>query len=136
MSRKKSQRTLSTDATVSFYKPQGICLKKLETIILHDDEFEAIKLHDVDDLSHIEAAKKMNISQPTFGRILNAAYKKLSTALYQGKAIAIETSKPTPTHHFCDACRREENENITIKHRCEALPKKNMVTHPISKHHL
>lgn len=107
MPRTKTQRTLSNYPSVTFYKPQGICLKNLDTITLHDDEFEAIKLHDVDDLSHIEAANRMNISQPTFGRILNSAYKKISTALYHGKAIAIETSKPLPNNHYCDSCKNK-----------------------------
>jgi len=54
------------------------------------DELEAIKLHDVDGLEQIDAAKKMNISQPTFGRILDSAYKKISEAIIKGKAIRIE----------------------------------------------
>jgi predicted DNA-binding protein (UPF0251 family) len=54
------------------------------------DELEALKLHDVDGLEHVQAAKKMKISQPTFGRILDNAYKKLADALIKGKAIRIE----------------------------------------------
>lgn len=57
---------------------------------LLSDELEAIKLHDVDGLEQIDAAKKMNISQPTFGRILNSAYKKIAEAIIKGKAIRIE----------------------------------------------
>jgi uncharacterized protein len=48
----------------------------LEEVVLEADELEAIKLHDVDGLDHVEAAGKMGVSQPTFGRILNGAYKK------------------------------------------------------------
>ena len=56
---------------------------------MEEDEVEAIKLHDVDDLDHITSAKKMGISQPTFGRILDSAYKKIAKALIKGKAIRI-----------------------------------------------
>ncbi len=44
--------------------------------MLKHDEVEALKLHDVDGLEQIKAAEKMKISQPTFARILDSAYKK------------------------------------------------------------
>jgi predicted DNA-binding protein (UPF0251 family) len=59
-------------------------------VVLEHDEIEALKLHDVDGLDQIGAAKKMKISQPTFGRILDSAYKKIADALIKGKAIRIE----------------------------------------------
>jgi len=62
----------------------------LEEVALLSDELEAIKLHDVDGLEQIDAAKKMNISQPTFARILDSAYKKIAEAIIKGKAIRIE----------------------------------------------
>jgi predicted DNA-binding protein (UPF0251 family) len=65
-------------------------MKKLEEVILEHDELEALKLHDVDCLDHTQAAKKMKISQPTFGRILNSAYKKIAQGIIKGKAIKIE----------------------------------------------
>ena len=73
-----------------YFKPQGIPLRTLEEVVLGPDEFEAIKLHDVDDLDQTESAGKMRISQSTFARILNRAYKKIAQALVQGKAIKIE----------------------------------------------
>jgi len=75
---------------VYYFKPQGIPLRMLEEVVLLSDELEAIKLHDVDGLEQIDAAKKMNISQPTFGRILDSAYKKIAEAIIKGKAIRIE----------------------------------------------
>ena len=90
MSRNKSPRTILNKPKALFYKPQGICLKLLEIIELQDDEFEAMKLHDFDLLPQLEAAVSMNISQPTFGRILNRAYRKISRALFEGKAISIQ----------------------------------------------
>ena len=58
--------------------------------MLFPDELEALKLHDIDGLEQIGAADKMRISQPTFGRILNSAYKKVAEAVVKGKAIRIE----------------------------------------------
>jgi predicted DNA-binding protein (UPF0251 family) len=41
------------------------------------------------ELEQEEAAKKMNTSQSTFQRILSSAYKKITEALIEGKAIKI-----------------------------------------------
>ena len=60
--------------------------------MLHRDELEALKLHDVDGLGYVQAAKEMGVSQPTFGRILNSVYKKIAEAIISGKAIQIEQS--------------------------------------------
>jgi len=64
-------------------------MSTLEEEELFPDELEALKLHDVDGLDQTEAAKKMKVSQPTFGRILDRAYKKIAVAIIKGKAIKI-----------------------------------------------
>jgi len=76
---------------VIYFKPQGIPLRMLEEVVLRADELEALKLYDVDGLEQTKAAEKMKISQPTFARILDSAYKKIADALIKGKAIRIES---------------------------------------------
>ncbi|MBM3253734.1 MAG: DUF134 domain-containing protein [Candidatus Omnitrophica bacterium] len=90
MPRPRLPRCLRFKPNVFYYKPQGIPLRMLEEVALLPDELEAIKLHDVDGLEQMDAAKKMNISQPTFARILDSAYKKIASAIISGKAIRIE----------------------------------------------
>ncbi len=58
--------------------------------ILTVDEFEAIRLKDFEGLDQEPAAKKMNISQPTFNRLLKSARKNIADALVNGKAIRIQ----------------------------------------------
>jgi len=89
MTRPKKDRCLKFNPEVLYFKPRGIPLSRLEEEELFPDELEALKLHDVDGLDQISAAKKMNISQPTFGRILDKAYKKIAIAVIKGKAIKI-----------------------------------------------
>lgn len=91
MPRPKRMRLTQFEPRVTYFKPRGIPLRELAEVVLLPDELEAIKLHDVDGLPHIAAAKKMAISQPTFSRILNGAYKKITQALVLGKAIRIES---------------------------------------------
>jgi predicted DNA-binding protein (UPF0251 family) len=90
MPRPKIPRRLRFNPEVFYFKPQGIPLRGLEEIVLLADELEALKLHDVDNLEQIQAAEKMKISQPTFARILDRAYKKIAKAIIIGMAIRIE----------------------------------------------
>ena len=83
-------RILKGNPSVFYFKPQGIPLRFLDEITLAPDEFEAIKLYDCDNLNQTLAAKEMGISQPTFARILQRAYKKIAQAIVCGKAIRIE----------------------------------------------
>jgi predicted DNA-binding protein (UPF0251 family) len=62
----------------------------LEEVVLEPDELEALKLHEIDGLEQVRAGRKMNVSQPTFTRILGKAYKKIAEAIILGKAIRIE----------------------------------------------
>ncbi len=66
-------------------------MRFLEVIELTTEEVEALRLKNIKDLEQTEAAKKMNTSQSTFQRILASAYKKISEALIEGKAIKIKT---------------------------------------------
>jgi len=64
-------------------------MRFLEVVELTREEVEALRLKNIKDLDQIEAAKKMNTSQSTFQRILSSAYKKISKAIIEGKAIKI-----------------------------------------------
>jgi predicted DNA-binding protein (UPF0251 family) len=74
----------------NYFKPRGIPLTMLEEIILTVDEFEAIRLADLEGLYQEQSAEKMNISRQTFGRIIESAHKKVAEALVRGKALKIE----------------------------------------------
>lgn len=75
---------------ITYFKPRGIPLKELEEVILPVDEYEAVRLKDLGGLEQEECAKKMNISQPTFHRLVLSARKKIADAIVNGKAIKIE----------------------------------------------
>jgi uncharacterized protein len=75
---------------VTYFKPAGIPLRMLEENRISVEEAEALRLKDVEGLEQKEGAKKMNISRPTFQRVLSSARKKIADALLNGKAIRIE----------------------------------------------
>jgi uncharacterized protein len=65
-------------------------MSSLKETVLTVDEFEALRLADLEAYSHAEAAEKMKISRATFGRIIEKARHTVSDALVNGKAILIE----------------------------------------------
>jgi predicted DNA-binding protein (UPF0251 family) len=75
---------------VTFFKPAGIPLRELEVVNLSYEEVEAIRLKDLEGLEQEPAAAKMNVSRPTFQRILSSARQKLADVLLNGKAVRIE----------------------------------------------
>ena len=81
----------------------------LDEIVLTIDEFEALRLADLQALSHREAATKMKISRATFGRIIEKARHTLVDAIVNGKAIRIEGGNYHMGKMFefqCRSCNR------------------------------
>jgi len=89
MPRPRLCRRIRFNPKISYYKPQGVPMQFLEVVELTTEEVEALRLKNIRDLDQIDAAKKMNTSQSTFQRILSSAYKKISKAIIEGKAIKI-----------------------------------------------
>jgi uncharacterized protein len=65
-------------------------MTELEEVILTVDEFEAIRLKDVDGLEQEQSAQRMNISQPTFHRLYLESRRKIADVIVNGKALRIE----------------------------------------------
>ncbi|MGA9109577.1 MAG: DUF134 domain-containing protein [Smithella sp.] len=113
MPRPKCQRNICGIPDKNYFKPRGIPAVDLEEIVLNLDEFEAIRLADYEQLYQEEAAAKMNISRQTFGRIIEAAHKKIADVLINGKALKIEGGEVAlnETKPCCRAkktqCRKE-----------------------------
>ena len=90
MARPCCPRRIATLPGVVFFKPAGIPLRDLEERVLPLDEFEALRLADVEGLPQLEAARQMKISRQTFSRILARARHTVATCLTQGMAVRIE----------------------------------------------
>lgn len=90
MPRKRRMRSISNRPSSNYFKPAGIPLREIEEEVLSFVEIEAIRLKDFLGLEQKECAERMNISQPTFHRLLIDARKKISSALVNGKAIKLE----------------------------------------------
>ncbi|MPM34199.1 hypothetical protein SDC9_80781 [bioreactor metagenome] len=112
MVRPQKERRVEQLPPVTSYKPAGIPLRSVEEIVLTIEEMEAIRLSDVEQLDQTGAAGRMEISAPTFNRILNGAHRKIATALWQGYALRIDGGnfrvahqcKQGPRYFICHEC--------------------------------
>jgi len=83
-------RRISGMPAVPLFKPAGVPASALEVVAMTLDELEAIRLADLEGRYQEEAAGRMGVSRATFGRILDAAHRKVAAALVGGKALRIE----------------------------------------------
>ena len=90
MSRPQCCRWIAGKPIASVFHPAGIPVRELDEIVLTLDEFEAIRLADLEGLYQEQAAERMIVSRPTFGRILTVAHRKVAEALAHGKTLKIE----------------------------------------------
>ena len=61
-----------------------------EEIVLLYEEYEALRLSDYEGLTQEDAARRMDVSRPTFTRIYKSTRKKIATAFVENKQILIE----------------------------------------------
>lgn len=90
MARPTSSRKICHPPLYSYFGPASQPRTRRDEIILRLDELEAVRLADHESLYQDEAAEKMGISRQTFGRIIEAARKKIAGAIVTGKAIRVE----------------------------------------------
>lgn len=115
MPRPFKEKTIRELPPISGFKPAGVPMREIESIILTMEEMEAIRLSDVEKLSQAAAAEQMGVSSPTFNRVLMRAHHKIGTALWQGKGLRIEggnfrISHPCHTklrYFICENCGNE-----------------------------
>jgi predicted DNA-binding protein (UPF0251 family)/predicted Fe-Mo cluster-binding NifX family protein len=89
---------------VTYFKPAGVRMGDIEEVVLHHDELEAIRLKDLLGISQEEAAVQMNVSQPTFHRLLLSAHEKMAHAVINGKALRIEGGNVSVDEKFIPPC--------------------------------
>ena len=89
---------------VTFFAPAGGCRRAQEEVVLTIEEAEAIRLKDLEQLQQEDCAERMQISRPTFHRVLEAARKKVADALVNGKAIRISGGNYQMTKRYFKCC--------------------------------
>jgi predicted DNA-binding protein (UPF0251 family) len=103
MPRPQKSRRVAYLPDVTYFKPAGIPMVKSGEVRLSIEEAEAIRLKDLENLEQEQAAEQMNVSRPTFQRVLASGRRKVADALLNGKALKIEGGnfETIPEHFRC-----------------------------------
>ncbi|MBN1926622.1 MAG: DUF134 domain-containing protein [Prolixibacteraceae bacterium] len=120
-------RRISMLPPMEGFKPFGVPMRELESVILLFEEFEAIRLADYENLTQEEAAAKMNISRPTFTRLYDKARKSISKAFVEGKAIIIRGGNYVTEDYWykCEDCKETITSMKPLKN-CRMCDSENM----------
>ena len=89
MARPRKCRRIGREPAHTFYKPQGVPLEGLTGVNLTVAGLEALRLADAEQMDHDRAAARMQVSRPTFSRMLGEARCIVARALCNGWAITI-----------------------------------------------
>jgi predicted DNA-binding protein (UPF0251 family) len=85
-----------------------------EIITMTVEEYETIRLIDLEGFTQEECADQMNIARTTVQRIYNDARKKLSESLVNGKVLSIEGGD----YKLCDGLEKSCGCGGCRRHRC------------------
>ncbi|MEA3232401.1 MAG: DUF134 domain-containing protein [Thermodesulfobacteriota bacterium] len=90
MPRPRKLRCVRRQPVEAFYKPQGVPMSRLKGVVLPVEGLESIRLADAEGMEQNAAARLMDVSRPTFSRILADARRMVAEAITKGWAIRIE----------------------------------------------
>lgn len=109
MPRPPKERRVEYIPENKYFKPAGVPGRVLEEVCLTIEEVEAIRLKDLGGLNQEDCAGRMNVSRPTFQRILTEARRKIADALIQGKAIRFQGGdyRLAESYVYCSRCGRK-----------------------------
>ncbi|QOG11896.1 DUF134 domain-containing protein [Arcobacter sp. FWKO B] len=98
MPRHKNERIISFKPRITDFSPIG---GSSEKVSLLPEEVEAIYLMDLLGLYQEDAAFKMEVSRPTFARIIKSARQKLAMAVLNGQNLHLQSSESGYVVAFC-----------------------------------
>jgi predicted DNA-binding protein (UPF0251 family)/phage FluMu protein Com len=132
MPRPKLRRRLIEPPTVTGFIPESGWFDPENGIILHFEEYEAIKLADYDNLTQLEASERLQVSRPTFTRIYDSARKKVARAFVENKSISVRGGKVEfDTNWFscmhCGAVYKKETTKGKLSKTCPVCASNDVV---------
>ncbi|TQQ83967.1 DUF134 domain-containing protein [Peptacetobacter hominis] len=111
MSRPRKWRRVCNLPFSTEFRPVD-CEESHEIIVMSVDEYETIRLIDLQEMTQEECSVQMDIARTTVQRIYNEARKKLADAVVNGKILRIEGGDYKICEGFrvscaCEQCRHE-----------------------------
>ena len=107
MARPEKCRMICSEPKVRRFSPSG-ALSSGE-VTLQFDEYEVLRLIDLEGLTQAQCAEKLGVSRPTVTRIYDNARRTLSQSVVEGKALKIEGGDVIVCAAYRDECEHVEN---------------------------
>ena len=117
MARPKKERVICSSPRHRNFAP--VACPSVDAIEMDADEYEVLRLHDLEHLTQSEVAAQMLVSRPTVTSLLNSAHEKVADALVHGKPLQIRDGNCAVCEIGC-ACPPEKKATCTKKERCGA----------------
>ncbi|GAB6152275.1 DUF134 domain-containing protein [Desulfosporosinus burensis] len=96
------------------FGPLNALINQEHFVIMTIDEYETIRLIDLEGFTQEESADQMKIARTTVQRIYNDARKKLAESLVHGKVLRIEGGD----YKLCDGLEKSCGCGGCPRHRC------------------
>lgn len=113
MARLRKWRRVCTLPKINIYGPIDLSLGVEGLIMMTVEEYESIRLMDLEGLNQEQCAESMGIARSTIQRIYDDARKKLADSVVNGKILKIEGGD----YKLCSDYGDKENCNGCIYHR-------------------
>ena len=122
MTRPTRCRRICMEPAYDSFFPDGVLTG--EEVIMTLDEYETIRLIDLEEYTQHECAKQMNISRTTVAEIYKSARYKMADSVVNGKQLLITGGN----YQFCDGmtspfCKKHCNRAVNSVVRSEILKK-------------
>ena len=98
MTRPIKQRCCRRYRADRVYKPQGIPMRGLENTLVTLDQFEAMRLCDLEGLEQEEAGRRMGVSRGTIQRLLYSGRRKMVEGILNMNALIINLKEREDYH--------------------------------------
>ena len=103
MPRSKMNRKVCCMPESTVFEARGENANHLEKIVILVEEYETIRLIDLEEMTQEQCAERMNVARTTVQRIYNDARKKIAEYIVMGHSLKIEGG----AYQICD-----ENERL------------------------
>lgn len=120
MPRRKRNRRIQVPPVIKGMSVFGVRGRKSNEVILHLEEYEAIRLLDYQNLTQEEAAVYMDVSRPTLTRIYEEARNKVATAFVEGRDLIFRGGDIyfDKNWYKCNECRASFSDYSEEVHNC------------------
>lgn len=130
MPRRKRNRRIQVPPVIKGMSVYGVRGRKTNEVVLHLEEYEAIRLLDYQNLTQEEAAVFMDVSRPTLTRIYEEARNKVATAFVEGRDLIFRGGDIyfDKNWYKCNACKASFSDYTEDNEKCPVCNSADLVS--------